>query len=82
MANAEHRDPPFHIVIDHRNFEWPEAFITGAQIKKLAGVDPSFGVWMDLPGPEDPPIGDNQQVDLRAPGVEKFFTGKRTTTEG
>jgi len=33
-------------------------------------------------GPNDPEIGDNQKVDISQPGTEKFFTGKKTTTEG
>ncbi len=79
---VQERPREFQIIIDHKPYKWPDPFITGSQIKHLAGVDPSYGVWMDLPGPEDPPIEDGQPVDLRAPGVERFFTGKRTTTEG
>jgi len=72
----------FRIIIDHKPHEWPERFINGAQIKELAGVDRSYGVWQDIPGPIDPPVEDDQRVDLSQPGVEKFFTGKKTTTEG
>jgi hypothetical protein len=35
-----------------------------------------------VPGPEDELIDDDKKVDLSRPGVEKFFTGKKTTTEG
>jgi hypothetical protein len=48
----------------------------------LASVDPAFGVWQEVPGPNDPPVGDAQEVSLTGPGVERFFTGKKTTTEG
>lgn len=82
MEQSKDTPKKFHILIDHKPYEWDEPFITGSQIKDLAGVEPAYGVWADLPGPEDPPIEDNQQVDLRAPGIEKFFTGKKTTTEG
>jgi hypothetical protein len=79
----EHEKKAYHIMVDHKPHQWPEPFITGAQIRDLAKVDASYGVWMELPGPtDDPPIPDNQSVDLRSPGVEKFFTGKKTTTEG
>jgi hypothetical protein len=76
------KEKPFHILVDQRPHEWQEPFITGVQIKQLAGVDASYGVWLNLPGPEDPMIADDQAVDLRVPGVEKFFTGRRATTEG
>jgi hypothetical protein len=72
----------YKIFIDQKPHEWPEQFITGLQIKKLAGVDQSYGVWQQLPGPDDPEIGDNQKVDVSRPGTEHFFTGKKTTTEG
>jgi hypothetical protein len=34
------------------------------------------------PGPEDNPVGDSDHVDLTGRGVERFFTGKKTSTEG
>ncbi len=81
-ADAEREPETYRLIIDHRPHSWPQPLINGSQIKVLAGVDPAFGVWQDLPGPIDPPVGDTQEVDLRAPGVERFFTGKKTTTEG
>lgn len=82
MEHSEQHSKIFRIIVDHKSHEWHEPFITGAQIKVLAGVDSAYGVWQDIPGPIDPPVEDDQQVDLRKPGVERFFTGKKTTTEG
>ncbi len=79
----EKPEKPFHILVDQRPHQWLEQFITGAQIKQLAGVDrATYDAWQDMPGPEDVLIGDNDPVDLSAPGAERFFTGKKTTTEG
>ncbi|MGI2908817.1 multiubiquitin domain-containing protein [Tolypothrix sp. VBCCA 56010] len=76
-------DRSFRFVIDGRRFEWGAPIITGLKLKELAGVDPkSYGVWLEVHGAEDRPIADNESVDLQAPGVERFFTGKKTTTEG
>ncbi len=76
-------DRSFRFVIDSRRFEWGAPIITGLKLKELAGVDPkSYGVWLEVRGAEDRPIADNESVDLQAPGVERFFTGKKTTTEG
>jgi len=75
--------PPFKIIVDRKPHDWPEPVITGAQIKRLAGVDQStFDAWQDVPGPEDLLIADDRKVDLRPKEVERFFTGKKTTTEG
>jgi hypothetical protein len=76
-------DKAFKIVVDQKHHEWRERYITGLEIKRLAGVDPAtYDAWQDVRGPEDILVGDNDQVDLTKPGVERFFTGKKTTTEG
>jgi Multiubiquitin len=80
--NEKAHEQEFKLIIDTHPHTWHKSTITGAEIKNLAGVDPSYGVWQEVPGPNDPPVGDNQQVDLSRPGVERFFTGKKTTTEG
>ena len=73
----------FKIKIDNKNFEHPNQFITGSEIKTLAGVPPDYGVWLKVTGPgQDRRINDNEQVDLSKPGTDHFFTGKTTTTEG
>ncbi len=76
-------DRSFRLVIDGRRFEWGKPLILGLELKRLAGVDPaSYNVWLELRGADDRPIADNEFVDLQAQGVERFFTGKKTTTEG
>lgn len=72
----------FALVIDQKKYEWPEPLINGDQIKKLAGVPHTYRVWQDLPGPNDPPVKDDEEVDLTKPGREKFFTGENNSTEG
>ncbi len=76
-------DRAFFFTLDGRRFEWGASFITGLQLKKLAGVEPvSYEVWQEVRGGEDSPIADTQQVSLLPTSVERFFTGKKTTTEG
>lgn len=73
----------YHIIVDQRPHDWPAPFITGAQIKQLAGVDPTtYDAWQHMHGPEDRLIADAEHADLTQPGTERFFTGKKTTTEG
>lgn len=76
------KEKTFKIIIDQTPHDWSEPTITGLQIRELAGVDESYGVWQQLPGPEDPEVDDSQEIDISEPGTEKFFTGKKTTTEG
>ena len=82
MSEKE-KEGPFRILVDQKEHEWKEEFITGLDIKHLAGVDPeSYDAWRDVPGPEDLLIRNSDKVELSKPGIEKFFTGKKTTTEG
>lgn len=79
----KHHDKPFKIIVDQKRHNWAEPFITGLEVKNLAGVDPAaYDAWQDVRGPEDILLGDDDRVDLRTPGTERFFTGKKTTTEG
>jgi hypothetical protein len=81
--NKEHPDKPFQIIVDQKPHKWPEPTITGLDIKNLAGVNPdAYDAWQDVPGPEDILLGNDDPVDLTEPGTERFFTGKKTTTEG
>lgn len=76
-------DRSFRLVIDGRRFEWGAPCITGYKLKQLAQVDPkTYGIWLEVRGDEDRLIADNEFVDLEAEGVERFFTGMMTTTEG
>ncbi len=76
-------DRSFRFVVDGRRFEWGAPVITGLKLKQLAGVDPAtYGLWQEVRQAEDRPISDSECVDLQASGVERFFTGKKTTTEG
>jgi hypothetical protein len=83
MATERGHQKTYRVIVDQHVHSWPESVITGAQIKALAGVDPSYGVWEEIPGEKvDPEIADDQKVDLTMRGEHKFFTGKKHTTEG
>lgn len=77
-----HKHHEYKLIIDQKHHEWPRDEINGRQIKELAGVPQSYRVWQDLPGPHDPPVGDDQEVHLRKHEVERFFTGENNSTEG
>lgn len=77
----------FHLVVNKVEKPWPEQFITGSQIKGLAGSPAEWVVNQIVPGAGgDPEIGDGQRVDLakkaEPQGIKKFVTRKATTTPG
>lgn len=65
----------YPLTVDGRPLMSTVAQPTGAQIKALAGVDPSFALYLEGRAQEpDSLIADGQAVDLREPGREKFYT--------
>lgn len=76
-------DRSFRFELDGRDFDWGAPLISGATLKALAEVDPAtHGVWQEIRGHEDKPIGDHEFVNLADRGVERIFTGIKSTTEG
>jgi hypothetical protein len=79
----KHHEKRYQITVDNKKFEWHRASIIGAEVKTLVNAKPDYGVWLVVPGPaEDREIGNNEHVDLTKPGVERFITGPKQTTEG
>ena len=77
----------FHLSINKKQYEWPEQFIDGSQIKNLAGSPQDWIVNEKVPGPgPDPEIQNGQSVDLSPQasphGEKKFTTRKPTTSPG
>lgn len=77
----------FDLVVNKQQKSWAEQFITGTNIKTLAGSPADWVVNQTVPGPgEDPEIGDSQKVDLdhkaHPQGIKKFTTRKPTTAPG
>jgi Multiubiquitin len=76
-------DRAFFFTLDGRKFEWAAPVITGRKLKNLAGVDPNtYEVWQEVRGSDDRAIEDRELVSLADPATERFFTGKKNTTEG
>ena len=70
----------FRIVVDGRELESAESRLTGLQIKMLAGVNTSFGLYLEGHGHDsDRPIADSEIVDLERHGKERFYTAPPAT---
>ena len=61
--------------VDGKQFESDAPVLTGAQIKARAGIDASFGLFLEGQGQgSDVQVNDSQQVDLRDKGKAKFYS--------
>jgi len=71
-------DRSFRFFLNQRAFDWGATHITGSTLKKLAGVGlEDNDVWLEVPDARERRIGDQDFVDLAAPGVERFHTRSR-----
>lgn len=76
-------DRSFRFLLDGRQVEWGARRISGRTLLALAQADPDkYRVWQQVRGGDDKPIGLKDLVDLDEPGVERFFTGQASSTEG
>lgn len=54
------------IFIDAKKYKVPTTSMTGAQIKSLAGIDPSYQLFLEESGDKDDrPIGDTEAVAIK-----------------
>jgi hypothetical protein len=73
----------FKFSVDGREFETDQRSLTGAQIKALASIDPSFGLFLESRGNRpDQQIADSQTVHLGEPGREQFYAVPPATFGG
>ena len=77
-------DRAFKFTIDDRQLEWGKPSISGRVLKALAGVPlDTYDVYLEVRGGgQDLLIRDGDLIDLGKPGIERFITLIRDTTEG
>jgi hypothetical protein len=65
----------YKFTVDGRHLEVSRPTLTGAEIKALAGADPSVGLFLEGRGhAADRAIADGDVVDFAEPGREQFYT--------
>jgi hypothetical protein len=68
----EHGPKKFTIFINDEQYQVEQSTITGAELKRLGGVNPGNRLFLEQPGQKpDDPIADGQTVELK-PGM-KFY---------
>ena len=74
-----------HFKIEGKMYESAQQFITGAEIKKIAGIPLDVDLYLHINKPYSDELIDNDKlVDLAMPGIEEFNTRKplRYTVNG
>lgn len=71
----EHGKHALQITINGKQYEWPQQYITGAEIRKLGNIPPDEDVFLAIKKPwEDEPIADDTKVNLARPEIEHFYS--------
>jgi hypothetical protein len=77
----------YRLIVNKAEKDWPERFISGAQILSLAGSPSDWVVNQLVPGAgEDPEVPPTRDVDLdlqaEPQGIKRFQTRKPKTNPG
>ena len=80
MEKINFQSPPlgnrtYHFKVDGLNYSTKQQFVTGLEIRQLAGLTADAELYVDMPhGWQDHFISCEDHIDLGKPGVEKFIT--------
>lgn len=73
--DQEHGKKVLKLIINGKQYEWHQEYITGAEIRKLGQVPPGEDIFLAIKKPwEDEPIPDDKQVNLARPEIEHFYS--------
>lgn len=65
----------FEINVNGKIFQWHQRFITGQQVRKLAGIDKDSHLFLKTNNNNiDQLVADDDKVDLLEPGIEQFYS--------
>lgn len=66
------------LTIEEKQYEWKNQYITGSQIKQLAGIPLEVDVFLSIKEPwEDELVPNDEKVNLARPSIEHFFVKQK-----
>lgn len=76
MQSATHTEKVYKFFVDGKPYESSRQFITGAELRELAGIDTKRRIFLGDHGVGSPdrPILSQTSVNLAEPGEERFYT--------
>ncbi|RYE27487.1 MAG: hypothetical protein EOP45_01065 [Sphingobacteriaceae bacterium] len=65
------------LTINGKEYSWDKEYITGAELKKIAGIPEADELFLSIKKPwVDELIENDKQVNLARPGIENFYSKK------
>ncbi|KAB7725506.1 hypothetical protein F5984_26055 [Rudanella paleaurantiibacter] len=69
---------PLEVRLEDKKHSWDKPFISGAELRKLGGVEEGDEIWLSVARPNnDELIADAERVDLTRAGLERFYVVKQ-----
>ncbi|GAB6193927.1 multiubiquitin domain-containing protein [Desulfocastanea catecholica] len=69
--------------IENINYEWPNQFITGSEVRGVgAGIPESMDLFIKVSGKSGKLVEKDEKIDLGQPGIEKFYTQESSSDAG
>lgn len=76
VNHGEH--PLLPLIINGQAFEWKEQYVTGKELKEMAGIPFPTELFLSIKRPwEDELIENDKRVDLARPEIEHFYCKKK-----
>ncbi|HWJ29719.1 MAG TPA: multiubiquitin domain-containing protein, partial [Flavisolibacter sp.] len=73
---------PLTLIIEGREFEWTKQYITGKEVRQLAGLPDHADLFLSISDPwDDEQIGLDTEVNLGREGIESFYVRNPLTFE-
>lgn len=70
--------PPLKMIIEGKEYSWHSQYITGKELKQLAGIPLGVQLYLSISKPYiDELIENEKQVNLARPGIESFFVKRK-----
>ncbi|UPZ17983.1 multiubiquitin domain-containing protein [Flavobacterium humidisoli] len=70
--------PALNFVVNKKSYEWFDQYITGEQIRKIAGIKSDDKLYLQITEPwEDELIFEDTRVNLARQGIEDFYTAEK-----
>jgi hypothetical protein len=77
-SNAQQTKVPLKFIIEGKEYETREQYMTGAELKQLAGIPLDTELFLSISKPyNDEQIENNARVNLARPDTEYFFVKKK-----
>ncbi len=73
----------YNFKIENTVYHWEAEFITGRQVRSLGpGIPDNMDLYLKVQGKPGRLVGNDESIDLKMPGIEKFFSQQSSSTAG